>query len=192
VRASLQRLLASTIVFATRPPGKATAERRRPVIATAPFSHRAAEGAGHGAATVSPFPPSGSARLRSRTRQAARSPGTRRRHDGEQNSLLPKTPSSANGDAPSRPAVRGDRAGALPSRLRRGLERAEGEVERIAADAREPTFDNTIAALERSGRMLKRVGGVFFTLPAPTPTMPCRRSSATSRRCSPSTAMRSS
>jgi peptidyl-dipeptidase Dcp len=38
------------------------------------------------------------------------------------------------------------------------------EVERIASEAAEPTFENTITALERSGRTLKRVGGVFFNL----------------------------
>jgi peptidyl-dipeptidase Dcp len=38
------------------------------------------------------------------------------------------------------------------------------EVDAIAGDAAAPDFDNTIAALERSGRDLKRVGGVFFNL----------------------------
>ncbi len=38
------------------------------------------------------------------------------------------------------------------------------EIDRIAADPAEPTFANTIAALERSGALLKRVGGVFFNL----------------------------
>jgi peptidyl-dipeptidase Dcp len=44
------------------------------------------------------------------------------------------------------------------------LDQQRGEIERIAGDAGEPTFDNTLAALERSGRRLKRVGGVFFNL----------------------------
>ncbi|HEY8383283.1 MAG TPA: M3 family metallopeptidase [Microvirga sp.] len=38
------------------------------------------------------------------------------------------------------------------------------EIDAIAADRSEPSFDNTVAALERSGRALKRVGGVFFNL----------------------------
>jgi peptidyl-dipeptidase Dcp len=35
------------------------------------------------------------------------------------------------------------------------------EVERIAADPAPPTFENTLAALERSGRTLDRVGAVY-------------------------------
>ena len=38
------------------------------------------------------------------------------------------------------------------------------EVAAITADPEPPTFDNTIAALERSGRLLSRVSGVFFNL----------------------------
>ena len=37
-------------------------------------------------------------------------------------------------------------------------------AERIAADPAEPTFDNTIVALERSGLPLSRVASVFFGL----------------------------
>ncbi|NIJ12082.1 peptidyl-dipeptidase Dcp [Saccharomonospora amisosensis] len=40
------------------------------------------------------------------------------------------------------------------------------EVERIAGQAEPPTFDNTIVALERSGRSLNRVSSVFFNLVA--------------------------
>ncbi|MGB5103693.1 MAG: M3 family metallopeptidase [Steroidobacteraceae bacterium] len=36
-----------------------------------------------------------------------------------------------------------------------------GEIDRIAADPAAPTFDNTLAALERSGRTLDRVGTVY-------------------------------
>src|SRR5688572_6004556 len=35
------------------------------------------------------------------------------------------------------------------------------EIERIAADPAAPTFENTIAALERAGRMLDRVATVY-------------------------------
>ena len=38
------------------------------------------------------------------------------------------------------------------------------EIDRIAADPAAPTFDNTIAALERSGRVLDRVSNVFWVL----------------------------
>ena len=38
------------------------------------------------------------------------------------------------------------------------------EIDAIAADASEPGFGNTVAALERSGRLLSRVSGVFYVL----------------------------
>jgi len=38
------------------------------------------------------------------------------------------------------------------------------EIGAIAGDPAEPSFDNTIAALERSGRTLRRVAGAFFNL----------------------------
>jgi peptidyl-dipeptidase Dcp len=38
------------------------------------------------------------------------------------------------------------------------------EIDAIAADKAQPTFDNTIAALEKSGRALERVSNVFFVL----------------------------
>jgi peptidyl-dipeptidase Dcp len=38
------------------------------------------------------------------------------------------------------------------------------EISAIAADAAAPTFDNTIAALERAGRTLSRVSSAFFAL----------------------------
>ncbi len=38
------------------------------------------------------------------------------------------------------------------------------EIEAIAADKAAPSFDNTVAALERSGRALDRVANVFFVL----------------------------
>ena len=45
-----------------------------------------------------------------------------------------------------------------------GLSEQRAEVDRIAGQETVPSFDNTIAALERSGRALKRVAGVFFNL----------------------------
>ena len=52
----------------------------------------------------------------------------------------------------------------FPPAFEAGLNEQRAEVERIAGERAEPTFDNSIAALERSGRTLKRVGGVFFNL----------------------------
>ena len=44
------------------------------------------------------------------------------------------------------------------------LAEQQSEIAAIAESAQEPTFANTIEALERSGATLKRVGGVFFNL----------------------------
>jgi peptidyl-dipeptidase Dcp len=44
------------------------------------------------------------------------------------------------------------------------LSEQRAEIAAIAEQAGEPTFVNTIEALERSGATLKRVGGVFFNL----------------------------
>jgi peptidyl-dipeptidase Dcp len=55
-----------------------------------------------------------------------------------------------------------------PEHFRPAFDRAiaehESEIETIAARADEPSFDNTIAALERSGRALGRVSDVFHAL----------------------------
>ncbi len=45
-----------------------------------------------------------------------------------------------------------------------GMAEQRAEVEAIAASADDPTFENTLEALERSGRLLDRVAGVFFNL----------------------------
>jgi peptidyl-dipeptidase Dcp len=42
----------------------------------------------------------------------------------------------------------------------------KAEIEAIAANSRKPTFANTITALEKSGRLLSRVAGVFGNLEA--------------------------
>jgi peptidyl-dipeptidase Dcp len=44
------------------------------------------------------------------------------------------------------------------------LAEQRSEIDAIVADMEPADFDNTIGALERSGRALKRVGGVFFNL----------------------------
>ena len=45
-----------------------------------------------------------------------------------------------------------------------GMAIQTAEVEAIVNNPAAPTFDNTIVALEKSGRMLDRVGNVFFAL----------------------------
>lgn len=44
------------------------------------------------------------------------------------------------------------------------MEAHAGEIDAIAGSGAEPTFDNTILALERAGRPLSRVAALFFTL----------------------------
>jgi peptidyl-dipeptidase Dcp len=48
--------------------------------------------------------------------------------------------------------------------LERGMAEQRAEVEAIASNPDEPTFENTSVALERSGRLLLRAGNVFFNL----------------------------
>jgi peptidyl-dipeptidase Dcp len=45
-----------------------------------------------------------------------------------------------------------------------GLSEQRAAVDAIAADPAEPSFDNTVAAMERSGATLKRVSAVFYNL----------------------------
>jgi peptidyl-dipeptidase Dcp len=46
----------------------------------------------------------------------------------------------------------------------RGMAEQRDEVEVIAAEGQPPTFENTVVALERSGRLLQRVSAAFFTM----------------------------
>jgi peptidyl-dipeptidase Dcp len=46
----------------------------------------------------------------------------------------------------------------------RALAEHRGEIDAIATNPSDPTFENTIAALERSGAPLRRVGAVFWNL----------------------------
>jgi peptidyl-dipeptidase Dcp len=46
------------------------------------------------------------------------------------------------------------------------MEGHRSEIDAIAGAAAKPTFDNTITALEASGRQLERVADVFFNLAA--------------------------
>ena len=45
-----------------------------------------------------------------------------------------------------------------------GLAEQRAEIDAIVANPEAPTFDNTIAALERSGKKLAKVSGVFYNL----------------------------
>ena len=45
-----------------------------------------------------------------------------------------------------------------------GFEEQRAEIDAIVANPEAPTFDNTIAALERSGKKLAKVSGIFFNL----------------------------
>src|SRR3954451_9055530 len=45
-----------------------------------------------------------------------------------------------------------------------GMAEQRGQVAAIANDSAAPTFENTVVALERSGRILYRVSNVFFNL----------------------------
>ncbi|MFI6323895.1 M3 family metallopeptidase [Nonomuraea sp. NPDC050556] len=53
----------------------------------------------------------------------------------------------------------------LPA-FERGMAEQLAEVDAIAGNPEPPTFDNTIAALERSGQVLKRAATVFFNVAA--------------------------
>lgn len=52
----------------------------------------------------------------------------------------------------------------FPPAFDRGMEEQLAEVDAITASSETPTFANTVEALERSGRLLSRVSGVFFNL----------------------------
>src|SRR6201996_2231957 len=47
-----------------------------------------------------------------------------------------------------------------------GMKQQRAEIDAIAANNAAPTFDNTIAAMEKSGRMLDRVSQTFFDVQA--------------------------
>lgn len=51
----------------------------------------------------------------------------------------------------------------LPA-VKEGIAQREAEVDAIVANTEEPTFDNTILALDKSGELLSKVTGVFYPL----------------------------
>ena len=48
--------------------------------------------------------------------------------------------------------------------FRQAMDEHLAEIEAIGSSAEPPTFENTVAALDRSGRLLDRVGGLFHNL----------------------------
>ena len=52
----------------------------------------------------------------------------------------------------------------LAPALQEGMARQRAEIEAIVADPAPPSFENTIVALERSGRLLGRAQAVFWAL----------------------------
>lgn len=56
------------------------------------------------------------------------------------------------------------RAAHFPPALDRGMAEHEAEIRTIADSGEPPSFANTVEALERSGRLLRRVGRVFSNL----------------------------
>src|SRR6476646_1053092 len=63
------------------------------------------------------------------------------------------------------------------------------EIDAIGADPQAPTFENTVAAIDRSGRALRRIEGLFYNL-ASSETSPALQ--AVERRMAPRMAAHSS
>jgi peptidyl-dipeptidase Dcp len=68
------------------------------------------------------------------------------------------------------------------------LSLAQTEIDAIAVNPEAPSFENTIIALERSGRLLTRVSSVFSTSQRPIPMTRFKRSNARSLQSSPGVA----
>ena len=79
--------------------------------------------------------------------------------DADANPLLADWTTSQ--DAPPFGAIRPEH---FAPAFARALAEHDTEVETISADPASPTFENTIVALERSGRLLDRVSSVFHAL----------------------------
>src|SRR3954452_5086130 len=52
----------------------------------------------------------------------------------------------------------------FPPAFERGLASHRAQIDAIASDPAPPDFDNTVAAMERSGALLTRVSSIFFVL----------------------------
>ena len=64
-----------------------------------------------------------------------------------------------------------------------GIKQHAAEVDKIANNKKQPTFANTIVALERSGALLSRVSYVFLRSIMPKQTMRCRKLRSVCRQC---------
>lgn len=82
-----------------------------------------------------------------------------------ENPLL-SPPPSASSPAFGLPAFGALKAEHYRPAFEAGMAKNLAEIARIAENPSPPDFENTIAALERSGRLLARVGGVFWNLSA--------------------------
>ncbi|HEX7637089.1 MAG TPA: peptidase M3, partial [Burkholderiaceae bacterium] len=58
------------------------------------------------------------------------------------------------------------RAGHFPPAFEAAMRARRAEVEAIAANPAPPDFDNTVAAFDRSGRLLARIEAAFHALAA--------------------------
>ena len=56
------------------------------------------------------------------------------------------------------------RAGHYMPAFKAGIKEAKAEIDAIVANPEAPTFENTIEALEFSGRTLNRVAGIFYNI----------------------------
>ena len=74
--------------------------------------------------------------------------------------------------------------------LEAGLREHTAEIKKISSNSAKPTFANTIVALEKSGRLIGRVAGLFGNLEATdsTPELQARSSPHTIKRRTPSAA----
>ncbi|MEX0845370.1 MAG: M3 family metallopeptidase [Balneolaceae bacterium] len=71
------------------------------------------------------------------------------------------TPSSLPFEAPDFSVIKNEHF--LPA-FEEGIKQELEEIEEIAANPEEPTFDNTILAMEKSGELLTRIQRVFYNL----------------------------
>ncbi len=51
----------------------------------------------------------------------------------------------------------------LPA-FKKGMEQEKQEIKNITSNTEEPTFENTIEVMEKSGKLLRKVAGVFYNL----------------------------
>lgn len=87
--------------------------------------------------------------------------------DKEQSMDAPLNPLLTDWDAPfGLPPFRLVRPGHFKPAFERGMHEHRGELARIARQSEAPSFDNTLAAFDASGRLLSRVEALFHNLAA--------------------------